>query len=194
MKPIIFNTEMVKAILEGRKTQTRRPIKPTPTVFNGRAGGEWCGHPIDGRGRKYKTPYEIGDEIYVRETFFYEWPTEECPENMNDCRIIYRADEPDYDTGESRWTPSIHMPKWASRIQLKITDIRAEKLKNITFGDCVSEGILQYIGSTRLVLASTIIDGLTPVFKKLWQSIYRDTIFKWEHDPWVWVYEFERIK
>ena len=85
----------------------------------------------------------------MRETFYYEWPNEDPPDDIKDCRIIFRADEPNYITEEMReddnamyrWSPSIHMPRWASRITLQITNVRIERLKELTDDDCRAEGI-----------------------------------------------------
>ena len=131
MKPILFNTQMVHAILDGRKTQTRRIVKPQPQSYS-----------FDGRvyvfneGELPKPQYQPGDILYVRET----WAENTIPHSGNYAGIEYRAD---YYGGREpilRWRPSIHMPREAARIFLRVTDVRVERLQHITRADAISEG------------------------------------------------------
>lgn len=218
-RPIIFNTTMVKAIIEGRKTQTRRLVKPQPKFFKGNAGGHWwrCTHvqsmvrveeELQNPGEYYKgfidevNPFgKKGDRLWVRETFrFYD--SDECPHADFPCGCprngtpLFKAS---HDCGDGeKWKPSIHMPRSASRIMLEITKIRIEQLNQISNQDAVQEGLLKLPASGRYVVnrgdqyfgaAST---NPTEVFKWMWESIYGSRA--WELNPWVWVVEFNVIQ
>lgn len=202
-RPIIFNDEMVRAILDGRKTMTRRTMKVQPESPNfglsfitesKRKSDEgkyfWsisdaCG--LKMRSNPFPCPFgAVGDRLWVQETF-------------GDCgvRFVYRADTDDGAACQvKRWTPSIHMPRWASRITLEITGVRVERLQDITEDDARAEGI-----SPAGELLPEYPDAyLTPrgglstvrvAFRRLWKSIYGDT--GWNSNPWVWVIAFRRI-
>ncbi|EDR9797632.1 hypothetical protein CBJ02_004786 [Salmonella enterica subsp. enterica serovar Zongo] len=192
---MIFNGEMVRAILEGRKTQTRRPVKPQPELTE-RSGFSWNGV-VFGSGsddretnRNFahvKCPFgKPGDRIWVRET----WA--EAGASAPDLKL-YRANYPAHvpthyenvpPAEDVRWTPSIHMPRWASRILLEITDVRVERLNNISECDAKAEG-----GPTECTL---IGDKYFPGFRSLWKSIYGEE--SWDANPWVWVIEFKRVE
>lgn len=181
IKPILFNTEMVRAILDGRKSCTRRVVKPQPTA---RYGAQCI-----------KPPYQPGDILYVRETWGY-------PIALNsDKQYIFRADEvaeSGFKNDSHIWHPSIHMPKEAARIWLKVTDVRVERLQEITVDGCHREGIN--------IETSAVTDGETlnrnhdfslEKFEILWDStINKSDIdrYGWGANPWVWVIEFERCK
>ena len=200
--PIILSTPMVKAILDGRKTQTRRPIKPQPkdtwsefmpVITTGWSTDLWnfynpnsfddCGD--------IKCPYgQVGDRLWVRETFCYKVDpnTEEVCHN----EYWYRATDPDIvkiDTENqcetSPWKPSIHMPRWASRIDLEITEIRAERLQDITPSDAVAEGALPYNLHGWLKEVSDFN------FQLLWDSI-NGKKYPWDSNCWVWVISFKK--
>jgi len=195
---MIFNGQMVRALLGGRKTQTRRSVKPQPELTE-RSGFSWNGA-LYGAGsderetnRNFahaKCPYgRPGDRIWVRETFG------DCGE-----RLVYRADTDDGAKCKvKRWTPSIHMPRWASRILLEITDVRIERLNSISEEDCWAEGIEAVDGlfeNTEIIdMALKIgccVEDSKPMFALLWQSIYGDD--SWQANPWVWCISFRRIK
>lgn len=184
---MIFNAEMVRAILDGRKTQTRRTVKPQPDE-DGLAkvtNGPW----VDTSERNYRCPFgDVGDRIWVRET----WA--EAGANAPDLKL-YRASYPEHVPShyenvppieEIRWTPSIHMPRWASRILLEITDVRVERLNSISEEDAGREGYpadpSPYGGQMDKWLW----------FRQLWDGIYPEQSFK--HNPWVWVIEFKRVE
>lgn len=197
IKPILFNTEMVKAILEGRKTQTRRIIKLSPG-FTGRQVGE-SGNHDNPLGFWYpcgikRPPCNKGDILWVRETW--------CKDAG---RFMYRAnyadDEQFYRNGKEvqlRWSPSIHMPKEAARIFLRVKDVRVERLGEITLDDVHAEGI--DASFTRAVGAgspSGVIDFSAERFETLWNSTIKPADrdrYSWEASPWVWVIEFERCE
>lgn len=171
MKPILFSTEQVRAILEGRKTMTRRVAKNIPegthrveqigeSLFEAHWGIHSNGMFLDGA-TEIKCPYQPGDILWVRETWYYEEHMHELttgdpdlPSGRYKHRYIYKASDPDYPVdvgvGNKGWRPSIHMPKEAARIFLRITNVRVERLQERGYG--------------------------------------------WDHSPWVWVIEFERTE
>lgn len=179
IKPILFNTAMVRAILEGRKTQTRRIIKPQPTNPRWNNVG-WLGWD-DGHGYRMKPPCMVDDILWVRETLDnvamgHPW--------------YYKADgdlRPECWKGE-RWMPSIHMPKEAARIFLKVKDVRIEKLWAMDEEAAIAEGFEDSPAGT---------DSPLQRFSELWdKTIKRDDLreFGYHADPWVWVVEFERCE
>ncbi|EAA5984243.1 morphogenetic protein [Salmonella enterica subsp. enterica serovar Anatum] len=195
---MIFNGEMVRAIFDGRKTQTRRIMKVQPDEDG--LAKVIDGPFVDTSGRIYRCPFGIpGDRIWVRETFqgpLFDYEQMEAYledsskfEKPEFCQ--YAADgkpAPEYydadDNLRHGWRPSIHMPRWASRILLEITDVRVERLNNISECDAKSEG-----GPTECTL---IGDKYFPGFRSLWKSIYGKE--SWAANPWVWVIEFKRIE
>lgn len=238
-KPILFNTEMVKAILEGRKTCTRRIIKPKYSnthleMFTNKYGtrlvekqneveGETFGENEDGtswhkllwmREIEDNPPYKIGDILYVRETYLkadygYHYKADiKIPSESEDLRRTYGY----------KWRPSIHMPKEAARIFLKVTDVRVERLQDITEDGAISEGIREYTKDGNVFKYCPNIDWWESVHAKIksfrgtyWQDMPRNPIeaFKylwnstvnkkdlwnaWAGNPWVWVISFERIE
>lgn len=173
---MMFNAEMVRAILDGRKTQTRLIMKNQPcesivggpvSVRNVNGGYQWFAD--DGDSCVFHCPIgAVGDRLWVRETFG------DCGE-----RLVYRADTDDgAQCKVKRWTPSIHMPRWSSRITLEITGVRVERLNDISAEDAAAEGIT---GRAKM-----------HDFGVLWSSIYGDE--SWLANPWVWVIEFKRVE
>ncbi|ECO3893915.1 hypothetical protein FX632_16760 [Salmonella enterica subsp. enterica] len=197
---MIFNAEMVNAILSGRKTQTRRPIKWKQTRFTEIAerddGSLWPWAEDCERGGDiwFACPYgEIGDHIWVRETFRVHSRATDV------ATLVYRASVRNSWTEQThrvpvavcnkpatpeKWTPSIHMPRWASRITLEITDVRVERLNSISDSDASKEGCC--------IADMESGDCLSDVFARLWTSIYGDD--SWQANPWVWVIEFKRVE
>lgn len=210
--PILFNGDMVLAILDGRKTQTRRVIKPQPdhchywkeTGLLPQAGGRTinCSHG------------QPGDRLWVRETHVFEWYEDE-PRSKDGRPIFYYAgdgtefDEPHWlyphyratdpapdlcyedgdgysdDDPQCKWLPSIHMPRWVSRITLEIVNVRVERVQEITDDDAIQEGV----DST-----NTSIPGYARTrFMNLWNSINAKRGFGWDANPWVWAIEFKRV-
>ena len=191
MKPIIFSTPMVQAILDGKKTQTRRVIKVDDAPENWKisiAGTSIVRtEPYD-----VKLPrYEAGDILWVRETFC-EVPYEHNHVPIKGGHITipkyaYKADsERDY---AGIWKPSIHMPREAARIFLRVKTVRVERLQDITEEDAKAEGCID--GKSKDVLKFDLT--ARDVFAKLWNSINAKRGYRWETNPWVWVYEFEKI-
>lgn len=178
-RPILFSGPMVSAILDGRKTQTRRVIKPQPLKSShygdveesDKYPGEWFQWEGGDRGESFTCPYgNVGDRLWVRERFMAE--------SRN--TIHYYADGWGYsDCPDSRWKPSIHMPRWASRITLDVTGVRVQRVQDLSYDDAFAEGI------------PTPRDGC-PIeeFAYLWDSINKKRGFEWELNPWVWVIGF----
>lgn len=198
---MIFNGEMVRAILDGRKTQTRRVMKPQPEPCPAPRGGHWWPSNVfktmlhveeemqNGKGGwgglvGDACPFgDVGDRIWVRET----WA--EAGASAPDLKL-YRANYPAHvpahyenvpPAEDVRWTPSIHMPRWASRILLEITDVRVEQLNDISEEDARSEGI-----------SGSSARDVKEAYAALWRSIYGSD--SWRDNPWVWVIEFKRIE
>lgn len=202
IKPILFNTEMVQAILDGRKTCTRRIVKgfiPDDaiwgyTTFTPKGCISCRGTFSDGYGEKFfKLPYQKGDILYVRET----WSHPINPES--DKRYVYRADdvaENGYKNDSHIWHPSIHMPKEATRIWLKVTDVRVERLQDITFDSCKNEGIYDDYKTYSEAYANNLRRVAYPkAFARLWDSTVKKSdidCYGWNANPWVWVVDFER--
>ncbi|EDU0974176.1 hypothetical protein DBN05_000613 [Salmonella enterica subsp. enterica serovar Anderlecht] len=213
---MIFNSEMVRAILEGRKTQTRRPVKPQPELTE-RSGFSWNGV-VFGSGsddretnRNFahvKCPFgKPGYRIWVRETFRVHSRASDV------ATLVYRASVRNSWTEQThrvpvavcnkpaipeKWTPSIHMPRWASRITLEITDVRVERLHNISERDSLREGLFQLPASGRYCLQPGMqyfgmaSHSAKEVYSWLWASIYGEE--SWAANPWVWVIEFKRVE
>lgn len=201
MKPILFNTQMVQAILEGRKTVTRRLVR-----FQTGQNPQWSGYIPDGsvlygsnNVPAAKSPYRSGDILYVRETWQF-FPCIDCVKSMcdttqqtyEDCDSvtegcwIYKADYIESDQKRVCWHPSIHMPKEAARIFLRVKDVRAEPLKNIRYFDCLAEGIPY----------RQMEDDIIRDYAELWDSTIKPAdraTYSFEANPWVWVNKFERI-
>lgn len=168
---MIFNGEMVRAILDGRKTQTRRIVNSS--TDNSLRLREQYPH----KHYNINCPFgQRGDRIWVRET----WARYNIDQDGHD--MAYRATTPvDWPEG-GRWRPSIHMPRWASRILLEITDVRVERLNSISEVDAEAEGV------TDTGYGDSLVDG----YRYLWKSIYGEE--SWAANPWVWVIEFKRIE
>ena len=177
---MIFNGEMVRAILDGGKTQTRRPVK-VPHIDRD-AMCELSGNELAGElsaGNYRNSPHgKPGDRIWVRET----WARYNIDQDSHD--MAYRATPPADWPEEGRWRPSIHMPRWASRLMLEITGVRVERLQAITLGDICKEigcGLYDFRPATY---------GFQ-VWEDLWKSIYGEE--NWQANPWVWVIEFKVV-
>lgn len=192
-RPVIFNGEMVRAILDGRKTQTRRVINPQPTLSE-RTGFNWNGAAY-GIGSTYRDtvrnfancfkvcPFgQVGDRLWVRET----WTPESIDAEEGSYSPDYRATANGQPL-DGRWTPSIHMPRWASRIMLEITAVRVERLNDISHDDANAEGCCYGRGGGVPDFAVTPADH----FPTLWASIYGED--SWGANPWVWVIEFKQV-
>lgn len=198
MKPILFNTEMVKAILARSKTVTRRLIKPQPPSDNAylryikdgfaRFGWEHSTALCD-----RKLPYQIGDVLYVRET----WTKQQGIYWHKAGLLLDENGRDSHGTvAPKKWRPSIHMPKEAARIFLRVTDVRVERLQDVTLDDAIAEGCQgKFIGTGECVGAGWEILP-EDEFADLWNSTIKKADidkYGWEASPWVWVIEFELI-
>lgn len=214
VKPILFNTEMVRAILDGRKSCTRRIVKgfiPNNAVWGYTAftpkGRISCrGTFADGYGEKFfKPPYQPGDILYIRETWerFECWNCDgdergNCPKEPKKSVLdktcgcyMYRAT--DEISGDAKWHPSIHMPKEAARIWLEVTNVRVERLRDITGLSVQKEGI--EVEPNECAGKFDFISELFFLFQRLWDSTVKKSDldrYGWNANPWVWVIEFER--
>ena len=205
IKPILFNTEMVRAILDGRKTCTRRLVRFLPGE-----NPQWTGYIKDGlmlyNGKNEpcirKAPYQPGDILYVRETWQYLYELDGNEQVVEDTGKYYYAatDTIPFDTyvdasGVTHervpWHPSIHMPKEAARIWLKVTDVRVERLQEITTNQIEQEGVeTEY---------PHVLNGEEKkyAFQNLWNSTIKKSdldFYGWDANPYVWVIEFERCE
>ncbi|WP_300727266.1 hypothetical protein [Pseudomonas sp.] len=203
-RPALFNGDMVRAILEGRKTVTRRAIKVQPhidasgnfCVGSSNYGQDLCGKPVTKHFVNGCCPYgKPGDRLWVRETcFINDYRESSVPEGERaDCEIHYRADGiPDFEGEEEliRWRPSIHMPRWASRILLEVTDVRVERLQDITEEQALAEGIKKHSdGGYHVEDGKYYSDSPIESFAGLWSSVGGD----WDANPWVWCVSFKRV-
>ena len=219
-RPILFSGPMVRAILDGRKTVTRRPVKGNqiPQLDYPESAEPWVAvgqhHPrygftVHGKneeacaaklGEFGSCPYgQPGDRLWVRETFFInDFREANVPVDQRaNVDLVYRADPlPDWEGEESliTWRPSIHMPRWVSRILLEITDVRVERLQSISESQAEAEGVEQDSdGWFDYQMPSTqCCSSAGESFQTLWSSI--NGVESWRANPWVWVVEFKRIQ
>ncbi|EQA5356141.1 hypothetical protein [Serratia marcescens] len=241
-RPVIFNGEMVRAIIDGRKTQTRRimAVQPESNQFgllritdstkrSDIGKYHWAESNATGthqRSALFSCPFgQVGDRLWVRETFAVLGNEDGCPIDWDGNLIkgdekqaarIYKAScwqepgnyglwsIPDRDTQyEGTWRPSIHMPRWASRILLEITAVRVERLSDISVDDAKAEGVraLENNFGNGPAYCDYLLPNLDDTaewynrasdsFKSLWKSIYGAE--SWRANPWVWVIEFRRV-
>lgn len=207
-RPILFSGEMVRAILDGRKTQTRRVLKsPDATCYDP---------------RPYRKDYEVGMRLWVRETWGQDFNLDPkysltCQEGrwrgpLSPCGTFhpyYRADLAESQSGF--WKPSIFMPRWASRISLEVVSVHVERLQDISEGDAVAEGIVAedlppdsdnfhppgsygYVSGLHPFPKGTIYVKASQAYRELWDSINSDRGFGWDKNPWVWVIEFKKVE
>lgn len=208
-RPILFSGEMVRAILDGRKTQTRRVIKRQPISVEHHSAFQRPGlHTLHyfGQMERVKCPYGVpGDRLWVRET----WQPH-VESGGEDYGIRYRADQCfrmadnnaefhnkivllNGDPCEDKWRPSIHMPRWASRITLEVTEVRCERLQDISYSDAVAEGTPDgsYAFNDPWIAESSAAEVKLHEFQQLWNSINSGDGVNWAANPWVWVVGFQ---
>ena len=185
--PILFSGPMVRAILDGRKTQTRRVVKPQPDVSEGYGGctrlmfKKRNGEALLNEALNAPSPLlypllcpygDVGDRLWVRETW-----------SMGGNGPFFKATDSD-GTVHVAWRPSIHMPRWASRLSLEVTGVRVERVEDITEDDALAEGCFNEKEN----------DGELPsqVYRRLWNSLNAKRGFGWDVNPWVWVISFSQ--
>lgn len=193
-KPILFSGEMVRAILDGRKTQTRRVMRDVPFDADGpfEAGmapgsgpfmNQWAMQFSNGAMKRQRCPYgRVGYRLWVRETWYDNISSSREDEDRSHEHLYYRADGEFHDFFEdfsddgAKWRPSIHMPRWVSRLALEITDVRVQRLQDISPGDAEAEGL----------------ENCTD-FPGLWDSINAKRGYGWDTNPWVWCVSFKSL-
>lgn len=191
-RPILFSTEMVRAILEGRKTQTRRIVKKQP-----HGAGEWVRQlaswlfPNVNPYIKLKCPYgQPGDRLWVRETWFNDM-------SFGSPEYYYRANG-EFDeqferhrlgqVGPFKWRPSIFMPREACRLMLEVTDVRVERLQDISEEDAIAEGI-SLPNYAEQAIKDIFFPEPSAIYSELWESINGKG--SWDKNPWIWVIGFK---
>jgi hypothetical protein len=206
MKPILFSPPMVRAIQDGRKTQTRRVFKEAKPSWRLMTPEEWkaptpnrpaiggCPQAKDGypamfwtgtTGMSYPCPYgKPGDKLWVRESWaaLKNWDMYKPREIVEGSEIYYQVDPPTHSAGKlGKWRSSRFMPRWASRITLEITDIRVERVQDISEADALAEGVTSQVKHSA-------------AFADLWDSLNAKRGYGWEANPWVWVITFKKSK
>ena len=219
MKAILFNTEMVRAILDGRKTQTRIVVKTDGEYFTDSYNyhiRQAC-FMLNGKSTYINYPFDVGDILYVRETFVIGVLDGTMPESdTNPITIFYKADnsihgwmDENEDECNIPWKPSIHMPKEYARIFLKVTNVKVERLQDISDEDCLAEGIYEVddndctgnykvytIGKPNIqdgIILSDKYNSAYEAFEILWDSVAKDG-YKIKDNPYVFRNEFERVE
>jgi len=204
-RPILMSTDMVKAILEGRKTMTRRVMKPQPdnelTMYSLNGAINWRDELLNldeyPYGNYTGCPYgQVGDRLWVRET----WDDMVClastekGKGKGESNPLYKAsaDSTELKIMQGHWKPSIFMPRWASRITLEITGVRVERLQEIDSWDCIYEGIHQkFFNPQYNIVTDKPNSKLILDFHTLWDSINAKLGFGWDTNCFVWVIEFK---
>ena len=182
-KPILFSSSMIRAIMDKRKCQTRRVVKPSKGVY-----------PNEGDMKAFSKhkllylwgcPYQVGQVLWVRETFTKDGAT-----------IYYKANEHEERIAERRglkWKPSIFMPKKYCRLRLKVTDVRVERIQDISEDDAIAEGIQKVENRFCIDSENSTYISAKLAFRFLWGSINKSRGFGWSSNPFVFVIEFEKL-
>lgn len=210
-RPIIFSAPMIQALLAGRKTQTRRMIKPQPVWMAscGDRDGFWSGDAFIRVSRRFA----VGDRLWVREACWTEWrgekegkgvqykaggwlpiaDTQQAEEAWYDLDRYAHNRHPDNDTNTGQLVPSIHMPRWASRLTLTVTDVRVQRAQEITDGDAEAEGVewesadppFYYVPNVwpHSITAVETRDGAAACYAKLWNHLHGPGA--WDANPWI---------
>jgi hypothetical protein len=216
-RPILFSGPMVRAILEGAKTQTRRVVKPQPPWWAEKVhewaqdGAQWRGQVADAIWTM-RCPYgQSGDQLWVREAWativqYDDLKPSEIPKGTARWPVTYYAAHPKSASWNSchrgRIRPSIFMPRWASRVMLEVTGVRVERVQDISCADAEAEGCpmenyhdtRESIKDERGALIQSGRIGPPAWFSHLWDSINAKRGFGWDINPWVWVIEFEVLE
>ncbi len=212
-RPILFSGPMVRAILDGRKTQTRRVVKPQPdTSSDGYARVKIGPHTHSGptsylleKLAQFSSPFGVlGDRLWVRESCIISpkrfdgvrsdsYNVTDRDGDGRSCQYI--ASTPDTEAAESyglKVTPSIHMPRWASRITLEVTGVRVERLQEISRADAKAEGFLPSDGNGLESWNGRSYGNAELAFAACWRDL--NGASSWDQNPWVWVIEFRRLE
>lgn len=202
-RPILFSDEMVRAILEGRKSQTRRVLKyQLPSGVEVKSVAPWADglyriehtpDPLPGGGQiiaaRVCCPYGVpGDRLWIRESWSCADPKREAEyPAAGEQDVYYRATESYPD--QLRWRPSIHMPRWASRLILELTDVRVERLQEISEEDAKAEGV------TLVCMKGWEESRKYRIrFHEVWDELNAKRGFGWARNPWVWILTFKRVE
>lgn len=196
-RPILFSAPMIRALLDGRKTQTRRTLKPQPSA-PAQCGNDWVDGAVERHrgsmdGERLINKYSVGDRAWVREGWAfmpknaYDLPKTIVPHDP-DTALYYRAG---FDrSGKQRWHPSIHMPRWASRLTLIVSEVRVPRLQEISSADTIAEGVecetCRAMGRSACNLAGCFASRQE--YRTLWDSI--NGAGAWDRNPWVAAYSF----
>ncbi len=213
-KPMIFTTENIRGIRDGRKTMTRRVIKPQPSE----GGLEWCTaadgafsawqdplllldeHSEDGGPCQRVCPYGVpGDLLWVRETWGKEPDRRTSPSlgettNLFEGDVFYRASHENNYPGP--WKPSIHMPRTLSRLTLRVSNVRVERVQDISEEDMIAEGITDIgdgCGCLERANGNMAYSTTRNLFMQLWDSINAKRGYSWESNPYVWIIEWDKV-
>jgi len=195
-RPILFKGPLVRAILEGRKTVTRRALKMPHALWETSATGELVPIPAN-------CPYgKPGDRLWVRETWYcdhfevmrgpYFKPDDlDIGEALDDGTLVYAADGlTPYEQEQPAWKPSIHMPRWACRILLEVTAVRVERLQDISAAQALAEGV-RSANDGFFEVDKNVCLGADP--RESFEMLWRSTGGNWDANPWVWVVDFKRV-
>jgi hypothetical protein len=208
-RPILFSAPMVRALLEGRKTQTRRLVKMREFQRSDTVGYDFAfrdrrllwneythGQLVNSKWNRYGAP---GDRLWVRETWDY-FGGDEYLYQGDPGAVLYRADPGHHDGAwrDRGWRPSIHMPRWASRLTLEVTGVRVERVQGISEEDARAEGLFEWRSPSGVAhfgegVADTWETSAAAAFARLWDSINGKRA-PWSSNPWVWVVEFRRVE
>ncbi len=219
-RPIIFSGAMVRAILDGSKTQTRRVVKPQKAIYEEAGRLMWAGNGYGPSEARNNCPIaRVGDTLWVRETwspdsrqaypysnFVYRASDDYYTDHRDTCKSMARSDEcltRNHAPTEGclcnfKWRPSIHMPRYVCRIRLKVTGVRVERLKQISSEDAKAEGVESWMKSLQkdgYYDPDAHLSGyLTTAFARMWSHVMQvDGDTAWSANPWVWVLDFKRI-
>lgn len=188
-RPILFSSPMVRALLDGRKTQTRRVVKPRrhASLFDGSWTDDYVLDPGNQSWRESEYSWRIGDRLWVRESI-----DKVCTSPEHE--VCYMADWPGNDPRGLGWRPSIHMPRWASRLTLVVTGVRVQRIQDIDEADAEAEGVEEvdpWEGVRRFKVYGTGGEdlacpyGARLSFSTLWDSLNEARGFGWDVNPWV---------
>lgn len=207
-RPIIFSAESVRAILAGRKTQTRRVVKPQPedfapgqvrVVVNGEAHTGPADYLLNTVLPEFAAPWRPGDRLWVKETWSGTQTTEVFPNRGRPITfVVHRATYDPKKRRESpiskRWQNPVSMPRWASRLTLEVVSVRVERLHDITETDATAEGAEpDFWRSNHSHGMNSGSDHIGP-FSRQWDALNAKRGYPWDANPWVWVVEFKKVE